>query len=283
MSLTLVLNGRQEFSQLELWSLAPVVAAELLVFYGIGLTLAARISSSAAAMVIAVGAWLCGAVLGPPLLTLTAEATIEVPAIETLESERREQLADETDTFHRTMIDALVPLISVKADVDLDDAAQAVFPKIAPEWRRLAQNVRPSVNALDNEWRALRDSQQSLITRLAWLVPGAAGRESLSEVAGTGRHAAAAWDRAVLAYQRRLAEALFDDRPQANLRLPWNGRSFSMNFPLHPARNLKELPVFKPPDLDGFSRLGNAFSSLTALLIWMTLSLGSAYWAGTRL
>jgi len=251
--------------------------------YGVGAACAWASRVDARAILTALAIWVGLVMLGPALVSLTAELTHPVAPVGRMERERREVYADGMRFAENAVAQRLVAGLPASVNLaTVDIPATREFRVVEPEWQRLSSAARRSASALEAQWRDEVRAQKRLVAGLAWFSPGALASITTTTVVGTGWNSGQAWTDAVAQYGSVLNSALFDNRPIVNLRVTIGESALSMAFTRHPAPRFTELPVFETPDRSWHVRLAEASKPSLGLAVWAIGALTVAFFAGVR-
>jgi len=266
-----------------LWTLAVPTLISMWTFFGLGSICAWRFTTESQAILAGLSVWLLLAVLGPTVAALGAELGRPVAPQLRMERERREQYSDGIREAENAIADRISA--SLPANVGAaaaDELATASFSLFEPEWQRRAQIAKADSRELEDQWQRDLSAQSRLAGAIAFLSPGALLHDTLAELADTGRGSDDHWRDAISSHARALDVALFDNRPQINLRVAVNGKPVLMNFRRHEAPRFSELPAFEQPASSEASRIQAAAPEFLGLIIWLTGTLGGSYLLGVR-
>lgn len=267
-------------SLVQVWLLAIPVLLYLWALLGIGTGLAWALRGSGQAVLGGLISWLVLALLGPAAIQVAAQLVDELPSRSQMERDRREQFADATSQIEKVISQRLVPRgVSLAEPRDLDRLATEEFHRLDADWQKAVRAARQQTDRVEFEWQRHVESHVRLISTAEWLCVGALLRNSMAEFLGTGRATTRRWQEAVLHYQVSLQNALFDNRPVVNLRVPFHDNDQYMNLPRHTPPRFGELPLFDPPIQSGPV---DARPPVIGLLLWAMLCLSSSFAFGTK-
>ena len=259
-------------------SLVPT-AIYLWVLMAAGAALALWSRTMVGASVAGVVVWIAVAMIGPQVTGLVG--LLLSPNTPRAEYERaRDQLYSENvRAAENALGEALDGVLDKSAPriepLAFDAAVLAHKEDLESIWMTHVRATRQVASQAEDQWMRRRIRQLTLERWFQAVTPGACLVGSVTALAGTGPSLSVAWYDHVLAHQRRLTEALFDNRSLATVRLRGQGAALVRH------RTLRWTDLPPPAPFPGRSPWREATVPLTALSTYLVLALGLVV-AGAR-
>lgn len=264
----------------QILQIAPVVWLFSAGFYSAGSAIASLVDSPARAWPIGMLLWAFSAAAGTALPTLGAHVVSPVVSPDVWFRQRADRFRDLTaereTAFVKRLIDALPTIPHVP---DRDDAVALLFKRMDSDWQSDIREIRQAMGDLEEERAASLRQQRRVVSWLTAIVPAAAAYAVMSEIVGTGHSRLDAWEAAIRRHHRRLALALFDDRPLVNLRVPrGNGAQQHAFVRRQPGPQYADLPGFEPPSEDATGRRIRSAHIASLCVWWLAASVLAVVW-----